>query len=174
MREGTKRSKQPTSAVSQTDLGTLDAMQDEDIDLSRCRSHGGADGPSRAACTVGALCHAEQRRVNMFLDAFIIEYFKAKPVSVATNADERRPCGVHPHHDLEDTMRRVIREELSPLSERGNASNAIDLVRYTGAEARKRGDRIFAHTCRTRAAGDGTLASAHTSLPLCPAPEAWR
>ena len=61
------------------------------------------------------LCHAASGRVGMFLDAFIIEYFKAKPASGPPTLMNDALAEYIRSHDLEDTVRRVIREELSRL-----------------------------------------------------------
>ena len=57
-----------------------------------------------------------KRRVNMFLDAFIIEYFKAKAGERGYQTLMNDALAEYIRsHDLEDTVRRVIREELSRL-----------------------------------------------------------
>jgi len=109
-------SKRPTSAVSQTDWARIDARQDEDIDLSEVPEVT-EDQMARAVLRVGGVPVTRgKRRVNMFLDAFIIEYFKAKAgergyQTLMNDALAEYIRG----HDLEDAVRRVIREELLRL-----------------------------------------------------------
>ena len=59
-------------------------MQDEDIDLSEVPEVTEEQMARAVRVSVVFLCHAASSRVGMFLDAFIIEYFKAKPASRAT------------------------------------------------------------------------------------------
>ena len=109
-------SKQPTSAVSQTDWARLDAMPDEDIDLSEVPEVT-EEQMARAVLRVGGVpVTRSKRRVNMFLDAFIIEYFKAKAGERGYQTLMNDALAEYIRsHDLEDTVRRVIREELSRL-----------------------------------------------------------
>ena len=91
-------------------------MQDEDIDLSEVPEVT-EEQMARAVLRVGGVPVTRgKRRVNMFLDAFIIEYFKAKAgergyQTLMNDALAEYIRG----HDLEDAVRRVIREELSRL-----------------------------------------------------------
>ncbi len=109
-------SKQPTSAVSQTDWARLDAMQDEDIDLSEVPEVT-EEQMARAVLRVGGVPMTRgKRRVNMFLDAFIIEYFKTRAGERGYQTLMNDALAEYIRsHDLEDTVRRVIREELSRL-----------------------------------------------------------
>ncbi len=109
-------SKRPTAAVSQTDWARIDAMQDEDIDLSEVPEVT-EDQMARAVLRVGGVPVTRgKRRVNMFLDAFIIEYFKAKAGERGYQTLMNDALAEYIRsHDLEDAMRRVIREELSRL-----------------------------------------------------------
>ena len=91
-------------------------MQDEDIDLSEVPEVT-EEQMARAVLRVGGVpVPRGKRRVNMFLDAFIIEYFKAKAGERGYQTLMNDALAEYIRsHDLEDTMRRVIREELSHL-----------------------------------------------------------
>ena len=102
-----------SSDISQTDWARLAARQDEDIDLSEVPEVTD-EQMTRAVLRVGGVpVERGKRRVNMFLDAVIVEYFKAKAgergyqtlINEALAEYMRR-------QDLEETLRRVIREEL--------------------------------------------------------------
>lgn len=109
-------SKRPTSVVSQTDWARIDVRQDEDIDLSEVPEVT-EDQMARAVLRVGGVPVTRgKRRVNMFLDAFIIEYFKAKAGERGYQTLMNDALAEYIRsHDLEDAVRRVIREELSRL-----------------------------------------------------------
>lgn len=71
-------SKSFSSKASQTDWERIDAMSDEDIDLSDIPEVT-EDQMRRAVLRVdGKPVERGQRHVNLFLDAFIVEYFEAK------------------------------------------------------------------------------------------------
>ena len=91
-------------------------MRDEDIDLSEVPEVT-EDQMARAMLRVsGVPVRRGKRRVNMFLDAFIIEYFKAKAGERGYQTLMNDALAEYIRsHDLEDTVRRVIREELSRL-----------------------------------------------------------
>jgi uncharacterized protein (DUF4415 family) len=91
-------------------------MQDEDIDLSEVPEVT-EDQMARAVLRVGGVPVTRgKRRVNMFIDAFIIEYFKAKAGERGYQTLMNDALAEYIRsHDLEDTVRRVIREELSRL-----------------------------------------------------------
>ena len=91
-------------------------MQDEDIDLSEVPEVT-EEQMARAVLRVGRVPVTRgKRRVNMFLDAFIVEYFKAKAGERGYQTLMNDALAEYIRsHDLEDTVRRVIREELSRL-----------------------------------------------------------
>lgn len=71
-------SKLSSSKASQTDWERIDAMQDEDIDLSDIPEVTEAQ-MKRAVLRVGGKSVERSRKnVNLLLDAFIVEYFEAK------------------------------------------------------------------------------------------------
>jgi uncharacterized protein (DUF4415 family) len=71
-------SKSFSSKASQTDWEGIDAMQDEDIDLSEIPEVT-KEQMKRAVLRIGGKpVERGQRRVDLLLDAFIVEYFEAK------------------------------------------------------------------------------------------------
>ena len=108
--------KNSTSKGSQTDWEYFDALQDEDIDLSDIPEVT-AEQMARAQLRVdGQPVPKGKVRVNMFLDAAVVAYFKAQAgerdhqtlINEALKANIRE-------HDLEAILRRVIREELAAV-----------------------------------------------------------
>ena len=88
-------------------------MKDEDIDLSDIPEITEAQ-MARAVLRVGGKqIDRGKQRVNMFLDAFIVEYFKAKAgdrgyqtlINAALNEYIQ-------NHDLKEDLRHIFREEL--------------------------------------------------------------
>ncbi|MBW1699071.1 MAG: BrnA antitoxin family protein [Deltaproteobacteria bacterium] len=106
-------SKKYTSRDSQTDWQRLNAMRDKDIDMS--------DIPeitkkqlSQAKLRIGGKPLARGKiRVNIFLDAEVVAYFKAKAGGrgYQTLINEALKDNIR-QHDIETILRRVIREEL--------------------------------------------------------------
>jgi uncharacterized protein (DUF4415 family) len=112
-------SKPSTSTTSQTDWKHVEAIQDEDIDLSEVPEVT-EEQMGRAVLRVGGVPVARgKRRVNMFLDAFIVEFFKAKAGErgYQTLINEALVEYIR-NHELEDTVRRVIRDELKRAAHR--------------------------------------------------------
>ncbi|MBU7585543.1 MAG: BrnA antitoxin family protein [Nostoc sp. TH1S01] len=71
-------SKSFSSEASQTDWERIDAMQDEDIDLSEIPEVS-EEQIKRAVLRIGGKpVERGQQRVDILLDAFIVEYFKTK------------------------------------------------------------------------------------------------
>lgn len=102
-----------SSDISQTDWTRIEAMRDEDIDRSEVPEVT-EEQMARAVLRIGGVpVERGKRRVNMFLDAFIVEYFKAKAGErgYQTLINEALAAYIH-SQALEDTLRRVIREEL--------------------------------------------------------------
>jgi len=109
-------SKGASSDVSQADWKRIEALQDEDINLSEVPEVTEKQ-MRRAVFRVGGVPVARgKRRVNMFLDAFIVEYFKAKAgergYQTLINEALTEYIG---GQALEDILRRVIREELKRI-----------------------------------------------------------
>lgn len=104
--------KRSTSKKSQTDKKRLRALKDEDIDLSDIPELS-AEQLAGARLRFGLEDVPEGKtRVNMFLDNAIVHYFKMRSggrgyqtLINETLADYIR------REELEDTLRRVIREE---------------------------------------------------------------
>ena len=106
-------SKKSTSQASQTDWEALEKMDDEDIDLSEIPEVT-AEQIAQATLRVGGQPVARGKvRVNIYLDAEVVEYFKAaaggrgyQTLINETLKESIRARGI------ETVLRRVIREEL--------------------------------------------------------------
>jgi uncharacterized protein (DUF4415 family) len=108
-----KMSKDSTSEVSRTDWQALEAMQDEDIDLSDIPEVS-AEQMTQATLRVGGQPISKGKiRVNIYLDADVVEYFKAQAGGrgYQTLINEALKESIRAH-DIESMLRRVIREEL--------------------------------------------------------------
>jgi uncharacterized protein (DUF4415 family) len=105
--------KSSTSDVSQASAERLDVKPDDDIDRSEIPEVTEAQ-LARAVMRIGGVpVERGKRRVTMFLDTAIIDYFKAKAgergyQTLINEVLAEYICG----HDLEATLRRIIREEL--------------------------------------------------------------
>jgi len=102
------------SAESKTDWPRLKAMRDADIDLSdipEITAEAAAPGVTRVA---GKVVARGKTRLTMYLDAAVVEYFKARAgergYQTLINAALKQAIE---HEVLEDTMRRVVREEIA-------------------------------------------------------------
>jgi uncharacterized protein (DUF4415 family) len=108
--------KNSTSRGSQTDWEYIDALQDEDIDLSDIPEVT-AEQMARAQLRVdGQPVPKGKVRVSMFLDAAVVAYFKAQAGErdYQTLINEALKANIR-EHDLEAILRRVIREELAAV-----------------------------------------------------------
>lgn len=111
-----------SSKISQTDWKRIDAMKDEDIDLS--------DIPeitetqmARAVLRVGGKpIEQDKLPVNMLLDTSIVEYFKAKAGNKADALEESHSYQALINaalkeyikgQDLKEELRHIFREELA-------------------------------------------------------------
>ena len=101
--------------ASRTDWPRIKALRDTDIDLSdipEVTAGMAAHGVMRVA---GRVVPRGKKRLTMYLDAAIVEYFKARAGSrgyqTLINAALKQAIE---HEALEDTLRRVIREEVAP------------------------------------------------------------
>ncbi len=111
-------SKNATSKVSQTDWAYVDALQDEDIDLSDIPEVT-EDQMARAVLRIGGNPVPRNKvRITMFLDAAVVAYFKAQAGGrgYQTLINETLKENIR-GHDIETIMRRVIREELITVME---------------------------------------------------------
>ena len=105
--------KKSTSNVSQTDWERIDAMTDSDIDLSEIPEIT-EDQMARAKLRIGGKPVPKGKvRVNIFLDASIVAFFKtqAGERGYQTLINEALKENIR-QHDLEGLLRRIIREEL--------------------------------------------------------------
>lgn len=107
-------SEESISENSQTNWEVLNKMEDEDIDLSDIPEVT-AEQIARASLRVGGKPVARRKvRVNIYLDADVVDYFKAQAggrgyqtlVNEALKESIRRK-------GMETLLRRVIREEMS-------------------------------------------------------------
>jgi uncharacterized protein (DUF4415 family) len=108
-------SKKFTSANFQTDWARLDAMPDEEIDLSESPEIT-AEQMEQAVLRVGGKPVAREGKVqvNLWLDAAIIAYFQAQAgtqdYQALINDTLKATIGTK---SLEALLRRIIREELA-------------------------------------------------------------
>ncbi len=105
--------KESTSKASQTDWEVLEKMSDEDIDLSDIPEVT-AEQMTQATLRVdGKLASKGKVRVNIYLDAEVVDYFKAKAGGrgYQTLINERLKESIRAE-ELETVLRRVIREEM--------------------------------------------------------------
>lgn len=103
------------TAASKTDWPRVRAMRDSDIDLSdipEITAEMAAHGVVRVA---GKVVPRGKQRLTMYLDAAIVEYFKARAgargYQTLINIALKQAIE---HETLENTLRRVIREERAP------------------------------------------------------------
>jgi uncharacterized protein (DUF4415 family) len=113
---GTKPNVKPLK-VSKTDWEVVEKMDDKDIDLSEVPEVT-AEQMSQARLRVGGKpISGGKVRVNMYLDAEIVAYFKAQAggrgYQTLINQTLRESIR---QQNLEEILRRVIREELEELS----------------------------------------------------------
>jgi len=106
-------SKKSTSKVSRTDFRSVRAMKDKDIDLSEVPE-------VTAELLAGARVRSDLRdvpegktRVTIYLDNTVVQFFKMKAGSrgYQTLINETLARFIR-ERDLEDMIRRVVREEL--------------------------------------------------------------
>lgn len=105
-----KTSKRRTA--SKTDWPRVKAMRDADIDLSDIPEIG-ADAAGRGVVRVGGkVIPRGKTRLTMYLDAAVVEFFKARAGArgYQTLINEALKQAIE-RESLEDTLRRVIREE---------------------------------------------------------------
>ncbi len=101
--------------ASKTDWPRVRAMRDADIDLSdipEVTAEMAAHGVVRVA---GKVVPRGKQRLTMYLDAAIVEYFKARAGArgYQTLINMALKQAIE-HETLENTLRRVIREERAP------------------------------------------------------------
>ena len=108
--------KNSTFKVSQTDWAYVDALQDEDVDLSDIPQVTEEQMAQAVVRVGGEPIPRSKVRVTMFLDAVIVAYFKAQAGGrgYQTLINETLKENIR-GHDLETILRRVIREELTAM-----------------------------------------------------------
>ena len=110
-------SKDSTLKISKTDWKAIEEMGDKEIDLSEIPEVT-AEQMSRAKMRVGGKPVTRGKvRVNIYLDSEIVEYFKAQAGGrgYQTLINQTLKESIR-HQNLEEIVRRVIREELEELS----------------------------------------------------------
>ncbi|MCB0166539.1 MAG: BrnA antitoxin family protein [Anaerolineae bacterium] len=107
-------SSESTLQGSQTDWESLDKMKDEDIDLSEIPEVTAEQLAQATLRVEGTPVSRGKVRVNIYLDAEVVEYFKAQAggrgyqtLINETLKESMRTKG------LETVLRRVIREEMN-------------------------------------------------------------
>ena len=111
-------------AASKTDWPRVKAQRDADIDLSDIPEIS-ADMAARGVVRVGGkIVHRGKQRLTMYLDTAIVEYFKSRAgtrgYQTLINAALKQAIE---HEALEDTLRRVVREEVAPYRVAGKRSS---------------------------------------------------
>lgn len=111
------------AAVSKTDWPRVKAMRDSDIDLSdlpEITAEKAAHGVVRVA---GKAVPRGKTRLTMYLDSAVVEFFKARAGArgYQTLINEALKQAIE-HESLEDTLRRVIREEAATYKVRGKVT----------------------------------------------------
>lgn len=102
-----------SSEASETDWERIDAMRDEDIDLSDIPEITEAQMASAVLRVNGKRIERGKQRVNMFLDTIIVEYFKAKAGDRGYQTLINAALGEYiQNHDLKEDLRHIVREEL--------------------------------------------------------------
>lgn len=105
--------KPSSSEISQTNWKRIDAMKDEEIDLSDIPEVTEAQMERAVLRVGGKAVERGKQRVNMFLDVFIVEYFKEKAGDrgYQTLINEALSEYIR-NHDLKEDLRQIFREEL--------------------------------------------------------------
>mgnify|MGYP001576641299 CR=1 FL=1 len=111
------------AAVSKTDWPRVKAMRASDIDLSdlpEITAEKAAHGVVRVA---GKAVPRGKTRLTMYLDSAVVEFFKARAGArgYQTLINEALKQAIE-HESLEDTLRRVIREEAATYKVRGKVT----------------------------------------------------
>lgn len=107
-------SKKYTSKDSRTDWERINTMKDEDIDLSEIPDVTDEQMEQARLRIDGNPVPKGKERVNIFLDAHVIAYFKTKAGGrgYQTLINEALKENIL-YQDLETILRRVIREEIA-------------------------------------------------------------
>jgi len=102
---------------SQTDWERIDTMQDKDIDMSEIPEITEEQMVDAKLRIGGKPVPRGKVRVNMLLDASVVAYFKTQAGGrgYQTLINETLKNNIF-HNDLEEILRRVIREELQNIS----------------------------------------------------------
>jgi uncharacterized protein (DUF4415 family) len=108
------------ASESKTDWPRVKALRDTDIDLSDIPEITAAMAEKGVVRVAGKAVLRGKRRLTMYLDAAIVEHFKARAgargYQTLINAALKQAIE---HEALEDTLRRVVREEVAQYSVAG-------------------------------------------------------
>lgn len=100
------------AATAKTDWSRVNAMRESDIDLSDLPEVTSAMAARGVVRVGGKLVPRGKQRLTMYLDTAIVEYFKARAgargYQTLINAALKQAIE---HESLENTLRRVLREE---------------------------------------------------------------
>jgi uncharacterized protein (DUF4415 family) len=98
--------------VSKTDWPRIKAMRDADIDLSEVPEVTADMATQGIVRVAGKIVPRGKKRLTMYLDAAVVEFFKARAGArgYQTLINEALKQAIE-RESLEDTLRRVIREE---------------------------------------------------------------
>lgn len=110
------------AAASKTDWPRVKAMRDADIDLSDIPEITVEKATHGVVRVAGKVVPRGKTRLTMYLDSAIVEFFKARAGArgYQTLINEALKQAIE-HESLEDTLRRVIREETATYKVRGKA-----------------------------------------------------
>jgi uncharacterized protein (DUF4415 family) len=106
-------------AVSKTDWKRVKALRDSDIDLTDVPEVHPAQARSGAVRVAGKVVPRGKRRLTMYLDAAVIEFFKARAGErgYQTLINEALKQAIE-RESIEDALRRVLREEMASYDNR--------------------------------------------------------
>lgn len=106
-------SKSFSSKISETNWERIEAMQDEDIDLSDIPEVTETQMERAVLRVGGKTVERGKQRVNMFLDAYIVEYFKLKAGDRGYQTLINEALGDYIFsRSLKEDLRYLLREEL--------------------------------------------------------------
>ena len=114
MNKAQQRTVSKRRAASKTDWPRIKAQRDADIDLSDIPEISADMAARGVVCVGGKIVHSGKQRLTMYLDTAIVEYFKSRAgtrgYQTLINAALKQAIE---HEALEDTLRRVVREEVT-------------------------------------------------------------
>ena len=108
--------KHSISTPIHSDMERLRAMSDDEIDLSEIPEVTEKQMARAVLRIAGKTIERKKVRINMYLDADVIAFYKAQSGGrgYQTLINDALRSNIH-HQEIETTLRRVIREELSHI-----------------------------------------------------------